>query len=176
MKLKSMLFALLFLSVLAMQSYAANSSSEGVVNDPAQDGTIFFSNVVAGMTVDVLEFNVTWLADDSDGTVPSLTFTDNQLRDLYGFRLERVKTDPGTPAPTALYDIRIATEEVDDGSDIMGGKLGDRSTSAVEIAQPLVDFAVGTPIVNGKWLIVFSGNSVNSAAGTLKLIFTRPKR
>ena len=77
----------------------------------------------------------------------------------------RLATDPGSPAPTADYDIYIYDE---DGWDILNGAGVDRHTSTSEQVYPV---ATGTVATTGLVQIDFAGllRFVVQAAGTAKL-------
>jgi hypothetical protein len=106
---------------------------------------------------------LTWTADAAAATVPNTaitTFTSG------GFFLTMVETNPGATAPTDNYDITILTAA---GADLMGGALANRDTSTTEIAFPVTT----SPPIDGTITFTLSGNSVNSATGTVKLYFSR---
>lgn len=68
-----------------------------------------------------------WTADGA-GVVNSIVTTTN----VNGF-IVGVITDPGTPAPTALYDITCLQAN---GFDVFNGKLVDRSATVTEMVIP----------------------------------------
>ena len=67
----------------------------------------------------------TCVADDDDGSFPDtvLPAIDGQLLSII--------TDPGTPAPTAAYDVSVLDA---DGFDRLGGAGADRSATVTERA------------------------------------------
>jgi hypothetical protein len=86
----------------------------------------------------------------------------------------RVVVNPGSTAPTASYDITLTT--TNNGEDIMGGKLADRSASDTEAMRPY-DSGSGTygdVYVDGTVTLNISNNSINSATGTVTLYCERP--
>ncbi len=109
---------------------------------------------------------IVWAADSS-AVAPAAKTIDASVYGISGWYLYSAKTVPGTPAPTPNYDIVINDAN---GFDITGGKLADRHTSAVELVN-IGTATHGYPIVNGDLSFVVSGNSVNSATGTLILTF-----
>ena len=116
---------------------------------------------------------VNWTADAADGSVPDtdLIAAIESSFQLYGW-IEKIVTNPGTPAPTDDYDITLEDPE---GVDVLGGAGNNRDSSNSEQAIPLVD-GVPTP----SWLgepstltFKLSGNSVNSAQGKLIIYISR---
>lgn len=119
---------------------------------------------VATKDVSILTFS--WTAD-TDGSVTS-TASD---RAVDGF-VVLVVTDPGTPAPTAGYDIAL---EDADGVDIMGHQLEDRGSTDSEHAVPWVRSQVAP---QGRWVsgfltLVVEHNAVSGAQGEVKVFIRR---
>jgi len=112
-----------------------------------------------------------WTADASDGSVPSTTTTATITAEISGYDIVEVRTNPGTTAPTASYDIVLNDT---DGIDLMGGSLANRSETASERAIPLMTTGVyGTTTIDSTVAMVLTGNSVHSATGTVKLFLER---
>ncbi len=109
---------------------------------------------------------IVWAAD-AGAVAPAATTISASTYGISGWYLYSAKTVPGTPAPTPNYDIVINDTN---GFDITGGKLADRHTTAVELVN-IGTATHGYPIANGDLSFVVSGNSVNSATGTLILTF-----
>lgn len=109
----------------------------------------------------------------ADGTFPSFT-TETGTDIAYAINemyLCEVRTNPGTTAPQALYDIVINDA---DGIDVMGGTLADRSATVSQRAIPQVATGVyGCVPVDGALTVVFSNNNVGAAQTVLKLVFER---
>ncbi len=103
---------------------------------------------------------VSWEADDTDGSIADVEIPDNSL--FQGLYLRRVITDPGTPAPTNLYDIVLNDEY---GLDLAGSSLANRAAAASEE----VNFD-NVPAVSAI-TAVFTNNLVNSAQGKIVFIF-----
>lgn len=112
------------------------------------------------------DFMLTWTCtgDASDGTFPATTsnFRGNNI-DGYVYM---VVTDPGTPSPTASYDITITDAS---GVDIMGGELADRSATASEQVVPKIDGLYGARRVNGTITLNVTNNSVTAASIVVKV-------
>ena len=108
----------------------------------------------------------TWVASVDAATVP-----DTSSASLNGW-IFMATTDPGAGVPpTASYDIEVQDS---DGVDIFGAELNNRSQTASEHAVPKIGTGYyGSRFVNGTLKMVLTGNSVNSATGTLKVYFTR---
>lgn len=114
---------------------------------------------------------LTW-TDNSTATGTSVPATATTLP-INGY-VTRVVTDPGGTAPTALYDITLTT--TNNGEDIMGGKLADRSATVTEAMRPY-DSASGTygdTYVAGTLILTVTNNLVNSATGTVTIYCERP--
>lgn len=106
-----------------------------------------------------------WIASADDGSVPNTASTS-----FKGW-VFMATTDPGTGPPQDNYDIELRDS---DAVDIFGGELNNRDTTTSEHAVPKIGTAYyGPRFVNGTLTLVFSGNNVNSATGTLKLYFYR---
>ena len=104
---------------------------------------------------------VAFTADDANGSVPTLAITGYQ-----GWMLYEVRTDPGSTAPTANYDITLIDEF---GIDIAGGQLLNRHTSTSERVA-LID----PPILRAtSFTITLANNAVNSATGQICFFLAR---
>jgi hypothetical protein len=115
--------------------------------------------------VSIIEIN--WVASSSDGSVPSF-----ETYQINGYLIHAV-TIPGTPSPTALYDIALTDEN---GLAVMGGTMSDRSATAKEVAIPKLnslDSIYGAIYVAGPLTLAITNNSVNSAAGKILLYVQR---
>ena len=107
-----------------------------------------------------LIITTTWVGDAADGSVPDLV-----LQELHG-SLEMVVTNPGTPAPTALYDVAIADA---DGADVLGLEGADRSATLSEQITPKIGSAYGGRRVDSTLTVSVANNAVVSATGTITL-------
>lgn len=108
---------------------------------------------------------VTWVGDVANGTVPATA-----LSSFSGYIIKTV-TDPGSPAPTDLYDIVLSDT---DGLDVMGGTLMDRSTTVTQQAYPLLATSYYRPaFVCTTVTFTLTNNSVNSATGVLRIYIKR---
>ena len=106
-----------------------------------------------------------FVADDGDGSVDSKV----SLDPIHGF-ITRVVTNPGTPAPTADYDITLSDK---DAVDVLGGAGADRAAASSEQIMPLVG-AVSVPCrVDSPLTLAVSGNLVNSAEGEVVVYVER---
>lgn len=76
-----------------------------------------------------------------------------------------VETDPGTTAPTANYDMTLLNNN---GIDIMGGNLANRSATLTQRASPLNYQAQP---VKGPLTLTMSNNSVVNAMFTVRIWF-----
>ena len=101
-----------------------------------------------------------WVGDASGGSVP-----DTQLTGLYGY-LKKVITNPGAVAPTDNYDIKLLDAE-DATADALNGLAADRDTANTEVLLPAVP-----PLLCGDYTLNITGNSVNSATGSVILFIS----
>lgn len=99
-----------------------------------------------------------WIADASNGSVPT-----NTISGITGY-VVRVITDPGSPSPSDNYDIELKDMY---GCDVMGGALADRDATATEQAMPIIGGASSGALVLDTLQLNISGNSVNSAQGSV---------
>jgi hypothetical protein len=85
-----------------------------------------------------------------------------------GWYLVQAETNPGTTAPTDNYDITLVSTG---GIDIGCAKLMNRdetNTERVSVSSATLVY----PMVIDSFTFTLSGNAVNGATGTLKLIFS----
>lgn len=121
-------------------------------------GTVTLTTTDNVMGQDVVVYTYTLTADAADGSFPATV-----SRPIDGWII-RVETNPGSTAPTALWDLTLVDV---DGLDVMGGVLANRSASATEhVLAP-------QPYVRGPVTITPTGNSVNSAVIVLKITVLR---
>jgi hypothetical protein len=85
------------------------------------------------------------------------------LQQLQGMFVVAVETKPGSPAPTNNYSITITDDR---GADILGG-LAASAVSSTN-AQLWAVSSSTTPL-NGSLTLNLTGNSVNSAQGTVQI-------
>ena len=102
---------------------------------------------------------VTWVADDTDGSVPNLSI------DMKGW-CTKIITNPGSTAPTAAYDI-ILGDPSEAAFDSLDSALADRSATATEEVYPVATGAQTPILLAGTYTLTLSGNSVNDALGTI---------
>lgn len=106
-------------------------------------------------------YAITWVGDASTGSVPALS-----LPGMSGYVM-KIVTDPGSPAPTANYDMVLNSP---DGDDAAMGAIQNRHTTNTEAAYP-VTAAGQLPayLPGGTYSFAISNNSVASATGTIKI-------
>lgn len=114
---------------------------------------------------------MTWTAH-TDGSFTAVNVGATHLNTLAPYLLFLMRTDPGSPAPQALYDITLT----DAHGDILGGMGANRSATATESVVPKID---GT---NNLWGTVpwrtslqlgITGNNVNGATGVIEFWFVK---
>ena len=127
------------------------------------EGTVTYGEGWTPVTRNVWSLTITWTADSSDATVPETEIPDQEISG----HVMHATTDPGSPAPTDGYGITLKDA---DGSDVFGGSLSGRDTADTETAEPLIPYRY----FSGALTFALTGNSVNSATGTLK-VYVLPK-
>lgn len=106
------------------------------------------------------EILTAWTADDTNGSIPSLTV--NFPRDA---QLLELLTNPGGTAPTDNYDIVLNDS---DSLDVLQGVGANRDTANTEAVPVVYTGSTVHPIVKaGSYTLAVSGNIVNSATGTI---------
>lgn len=135
--------------IILMFSFPALTEAAGAV-------TSTISRLGQGIVV----CEMSWRADAADGSVPA---TASPVFNGYVFL---VTTNPGATAPTDNYDITLTDT---DSVDIAGGELLNRDTTSSEQAVPKVGAIYGSRYVESGVTLNLSGNSVNSATGTVKI-------
>jgi hypothetical protein len=148
MKLKALFFSVFF----AVQAFAVGTVT--VTKSTVDYGKSILPHNATVVTID-------WTADASDGSVPVTAI------DLKGF-VVRAETVPGSPAPTALYDIALYSPN-SSTLDAFNSALKDRSTSASEQVAPMLTSAASPLFVAGSYTFTLTNNSVNSAKGKVYL-------
>ncbi len=117
----------------------------------------------------VMHFTLTCTGDSSDGSFPATVL--GYKRAIRGARLEAMETNPGTTAPTALYDVTLTD---DGGYDLLGGAGANRSATVTERVIPVLGTGTyGTASVNGDTTVNITNNSVNSAGIVIDLWFSK---
>lgn len=102
---------------------------------------------------------VTFTGDSADGTVPDTTLI------LNGY-LMKIVTNPGSTQPTDNWDFVINDAG---GVDVLGGAGANRDTLNTEQIYPTISGATIPVWCEGSHTLVISGNSVNSATGTITI-------
>lgn len=114
------------------------------------------SDAVDGQSVTLLTYTMT--GDAADGSFPAV-----QAGPIDGWIIT-VETNPGSTAPTALWDLTLVDT---DGADVMAGTLANRSATATErVISP-------QPYVRGPVTITATNSSVNSSVIVLKITVLR---
>ncbi len=107
---------------------------------------------------------VTWVGA-SDGTFTASSITLSGL-------VVKVVTNPGSPAPTAAYDVTCG-DPSDATLDVFGGALINRHTTTTEQAYPVITGAT-VPIYVSSCTLQITNNSVDSATGTIEFYVINP--
>lgn len=102
---------------------------------------------------------VSFTADSADGSVPDTTVA------LDGY-LVKIVTNPGATAPTDNWDFVINDAG---GVDVLGGAGANRDTTNTEQIYPTISGATVPVWCEGSHTLAISGNSVNSAVGTITI-------
>lgn len=107
---------------------------------------------------------IKWVGSASDGSVPSTTLS------LHGF-IEKALAIPGSPSPTASYG--VALDDPNSSSlDALGSTLTSLSASTPSQKAPVLSGSNKPVFVDGTYTFAVSGNSVDSAQGTIVLYLT----
>lgn len=112
-----------------------------------------------------------WTAH-TDGNFTAVDVSATHLATLEGYLLFLMRTDPGSPAPTALYDITFT----DAHGDILGGMGANRSATATESVVPKIDGTNnlwGTAPWRTSLQLAITGNSTNGATGIIEFWFVK---
>jgi hypothetical protein len=114
-----------------------------------------------------------WTANSSDGTMPVVNLNTAGCNTTYGY-IVRVVTNPGATAPTDNYTVAITDT---DGVALLGSPMAANrdTTNSEQVYGLAVDGS--TPIAAVAFTdalsVAISGNSVNSATGTVVLYIQR---
>lgn len=111
-------------------------------------------------------WEVAFTADASAATVPDTTMTAAIFDRVKGMYLYQVITNPGSTAPSDNWDAVVLNG--DSVADVLGSQCLNRDTSSSETCFPLNYYLVDAPLT-----VAISGNSVNSATGTVKIFFVK---
>lgn len=105
------------------------------------------------------------VGDAADGTVPATA-----LATKFSGRLLALETDPGTPAPTANYDLTLVDGN---GHDVLEGVGANRHTTSTEkVAVVFSATSVNPPVHHGDTLTFTVANqAVLSAQFTAKIYY-----
>ncbi len=135
---------------------------------PVQSWGVGTVTQTIGYTHNFYTITYSWTADAADGSVPATAST----WPISGY-IVKVITNPGATAPTDNYDITLTNS---DGIDVVHGALANRDTSTSEEIVPVPSDNVtiyGGSAVAGVITLNITNNSVNSATGTVTVIFER---
>lgn len=145
-------------------------------------GGVQAANAVSSMTQafrcygngDTCILTLTWTAH-TDGSFTSTAITAATLTKLANYYLYEMETDPGSTAPTDLYDIVITASATGYSYDVLGGRGANRSTTVTQSVLPANTTGSRFVPVNGSdtWTVGISGNSQNGATGVIRLIFVK---
>lgn len=116
--------------------------------------TFYGNNVIAEYDIEV-----------TTNSAGAFTTAAIQVDPITGFMMMGV-TDPGSTAPSVDYDISILDDE---GVDVFGGELNDRSATASEQAKPKIGNAYDDRWVNSSLSIALANNTAAAATTQIKL-------
>lgn len=131
------------------------------------------SSVITSADVNVLEktqrkiITISWTGDSAGGSMPAITVGASTYG-ITGWYLYTAETNPGSTAPTDNYDIVINDA---DGVDVAGGLLANRHTTTTQLVN-IGTSAYGYPLIRGDLSVAITNNIVNSATGTIIMVFT----
>lgn len=124
------------------------------------------SSIAANGFNEVQVWTLTFTADASDGSIPSTTMTASELKNVHGYYLYQIVTNPGSTAPTDNWDVVVLNS--DGVADVLGSQCLNRDTANSETCYP-----VNYYLVDDALTVAISGNSVNSATATVKIFFVK---
>jgi len=150
--MKKLVLALLISLVMATSAFAVGTASVTSVERIKVLGE--FQHTVV---------TITW-TDDTAGTTLAINPT---TYGIMGWYLVQAETNPGATAPTINYGITLVSTS---GLDLAVGSLLNRSDTATERVA-VSGMKLIYPMVFEGFTFTLSGNAVNNATGTLKLIF-----
>lgn len=151
------IFALIILAIPVMAMAAGNVTQSLKIIPNSDKAILTFS----------------FIGDSGGGTLPATPTSATITEKIQGMYIIQVVTNPGLVAPTTLWDVTITD---DDGLDLMGGTMADRSETATQRAIPKIDTTngiFGGAIIPGTITLNITGNSVNSATGTVILYLSK---
>jgi hypothetical protein len=119
------------------------------------------SDLVNGGDIEIIKF--AFIAN-TGGAVPATSSSTKYPGDRAGYIIKMV-TDPGATAPTDDYDITLI--DATTGADLMGGEGANRDTANSEEAVPKIGNAYAANFAPVAFTMTLTGNSVNSATGTV---------
>lgn len=114
---------------------------------------------------------MTWVAH-TDGSFTAVNVSATHLATLENHMLFLMRTDPGTTAPTAAYDITLT----DAHGDILGGMGANRSATLTESVVPKIDGTNnlwGTAPWRTSLQLGITGNSTNGGNGVIEFWFVK---
>lgn len=153
--LYTLLFTLFFISLHA-SLFTSHATAAGSVT----------TSIAANGVNEIQVWTLTFTADAKDGSIPSTTMTESELKNVQGYYVYQIITNPGSTAPTPKWDVVILNS--DGVADVLGGQCLNRDTANSETCYPLNYYLVDAALVMG-----ISGNAVNSANGTVKVFFVK---
>lgn len=139
--------SLLLIAWILLQSLCFAAGSVTVTCAPLGNGPLWVATF-------------SWTGDASGGSVPATAATCLTQNVLQGHSIVQAETIPGSPAPTNTYAVTVTDAN---GVDITAGQLAALSSSAAAM------WTITAPPLNGGLTIHVTGNSVNSAQGTMVL-------
>ena len=154
--LMTLLMIVMFFGLPLIPSFAVGTTTVGAVR------TYFVQGVGWRKSI-----TITFTADAANGAIASATIP-IVTSGLQGWYFYTVEVDPGSTGPTAGYAITMKDTH---GLDLCGGLLTSLSATATEIFDIGLGIP-GFPVVTEDLTFASTGNLVNSATGTLILIFT----
>jgi hypothetical protein len=119
---------------------------------------------------------ITWTADSGTAAVTNTVLSDASDNTItFNAWVFMAVSDPGTPSPTAAYDIYIDDEN---DCDIFAAELEDRSQTATEQAWVKVGSAYPAfgRFVDGYLKFDVENNSTNSATGVVRLYYYKYRK
>ena len=132
----------------------------------AGSSTVTKSDITVNGRITRKVLTIAWTGAAAGGAIDAITINPVTYG-IEGWYLYTVETNPGTTAPTDNYGIAVNDA---DGLDIAGALLAGRDATATEIVN-IGTSNHGYPVVRSNLSVAISSNSVNSATGTIIMVF-----
>ncbi len=120
---------------------------------------------------EIITVNFAFIANDTDGSMPAIATSTAISTAITGLYLFAMETNPGNVTVPNAWSVTITNAA---GYDIMGGTGVTRSTTLTQRVVPAVSTGIyGAALVDGILYLNITGNTTNSAPGSVKLFLSK---